>query len=130
VTQVKCQYMRRTVFLIGSMMLVVGFILYQFGLSSELYQTTLLRSWLADLSKPLITRGISLEAITILLEFGGGLLVIFGLIVCFEGAARPNYTTRPARPVEPTRNTSKCRFCGADVQEGSTFCPSCNKSQA
>jgi len=122
--------MRRTVFILGSIMLVVGFILYQFGLSSELHQTTLLRTWLADLSKPLISRGISLDAITILFEFGGGLLVIFGLIVCFAGAARPNHITHPARPAEPTRATSKCRFCGAEVQEGSTFCPSCNKSQS
>jgi hypothetical protein len=122
--------MRRTVFFLGSIMLVVGFILYQFGLSSELHQTTLLRSWLADLSKPLISRGISLDAITILFEFGGGLLVIFGLIVCFAGAARPNQIMHPTRRAEPTRATSKCRFCGAEIQVGSSFCPSCNKSQA
>jgi hypothetical protein len=122
--------MRRRVFLLGSVMLVVGFVLYQFGLSSELHQTTLLRTWLAELSKPLIQRGISLEVMTILFEFGGGLLVIFGLIVCFAGAARSNHVTHLVRAAEPARITSKCRFCGAEIEEGSTFCPSCKKSQA
>jgi len=126
--------MKRSVFLAGSVMLVVGFILYQFGLSYELHQTTLLAKWLAQFVNPLIQRGLSLEGAAIMFQFTGGLLAIFGVIVCFAGVAGPNKTALVSRAVKPAgtgtgSDATNCRFCGARIEEGSSFCSQCNKSQ-
>ena len=115
-------------------MLIVGFILYQFGISSELHQTTLLAKWLNQLAGPLTSWGLSQEALAIILQFTGGLITIFGLIICFAAAARPNqpqFKARPTEPssVQPTKPIVKCRFCDAEIEYGSSFCPNCNKSQ-
>jgi len=126
--------MKRSVFLAGSIMLVVGFILYQFGFSYELHQTTLLARWLAQLANPIIQRGLSLEGAAIILQFTGGLLTIFGIIICFAGVAGHSKASLMSRSVKPVEtgtesDTTNCRFCGARIEEGSSFCSKCNKSQ-
>jgi hypothetical protein len=127
--------MDRSRFLIGTIMLVTGFILYQLGLSSELHPTTLLAQWLAEFAKSAAPWSLSPEVIAVMLQLTGGLLAIFGLIVCFAGVARPNGTRFQSRPMDPartrpTRTVTNCKFCGVEIRPGSSFCPSCKKSQA
>jgi hypothetical protein len=115
-------------------MLVVGFILYQFGFSAELHQVTLLGKWLNEIAGPAASWGLSLEEVAIILQFVGGFLFISGLIVCFAGVARSDKIRFQSRSIEPQKTepkgaTKNCKFCGAEIEEGSTFCPSCNKSQ-
>ena len=121
--------MKRSVFLAGSLMLVIGFISYQFGLSSELHPTTLLGAWLAEFAKLMTSWGLSLEIVAVMLQFVGGLIAIFGLVICFAGAA--SATRIIARPIESQKKESStnCRFCGAEIEAGSSFCPKCTKSQ-
>lgn len=126
--------MRRSIFLVGSAMLVIGFILYQFGFSAELHQATLLGRWLDEVARPATSWGLSPEEVAVILQFIGGLLAVFGLIVCFAGVARLDKIRFQSRSVEPQKTEPKgtvknCRFCGTEIEEGSTFCPSCNKSQ-
>jgi hypothetical protein len=123
--------MKRSIFALGSIMLFFGFILYQLGMSSELHQTTFLARWLGKLAEPLTCRGLSLEIVSIILQFVGGLIAIFGLVICFAGVARSK-TQILTRAMESKRSESKavstCKFCGADIEEGLSFCPKCNKS--
>lgn len=126
--------MRRSIFLVGSLMLVVGFIVYQFGFSSELHQTTLLGRLWAQLGRTAILGRLTLEAVAVILQFAGGLLAIFGLIVCFAAVARPNETRPKSGTIEylttePERASVNCRFCAAQIVDGSSFCPVCKKSQ-
>ncbi len=113
-------------------MLFVGFILYQLGMSSELHQTTFVARWLARLVEPATSRGLSLDIVAVILQFTGGLIAIFGLIICFAGVARSTETQIVTRAIEPARSESEavatCKFCGANIQEGLSFCPKCNKS--
>ncbi len=127
--------MDRSRFLVGAVMLVAGFLLYQVGFSSELHPATLLGHWLAEFAKGAAPWGLSLEFTAVMLQFIGGLLAIFGLIVCFAGVARPNgvpFQSRPVGPakIRPTETVMNCKFCGAEIKLGSSFCPSCKKSQA
>ena len=127
--------MGRLRFLVGSVMLVTGFLLYQVGLSSELHPTTVLGQWLAEFAKSAFPWGSSIEVIAVMLQFIGGLLAIFGLIVCFAAVARSNgarFQSRPMDParIRPTRTVTNCKFCGAEVAQGSLFCSNCSKSQA
>jgi hypothetical protein len=126
--------MRRSIFLVGSAMLVIGFIFYQFGFSAELHQATLLGRWLNEIAGPVASWGLSLDDVAVILQFIGGLLVVFGLVVCFAGVARSDKIQFQSRSIEPERTEPKgavknCKFCGAEIKEGSTFCSSCNKSQ-
>ncbi len=123
--------LKRSVFLAGSLMLVIGFIFYQFGLSSELHPTTLLGAWLAELAKSITMWGLSLEIVAVVLQFAGGIIAIFGLIICFAGVARSGAKNIIAGPIESRKRKqgTDCRFCGAEIEAGSSFCPKCNKSQ-
>jgi hypothetical protein len=116
--------MRKSIFLVGSLILVIGFVLYQLGFSYELHQT-LLGKWMAQFAKPVISWGLSLEVFAVVLEFTGGLLAMFGFVLCFASVARSGGT----RVIEHIRVVTNCRFCGAEIDKDSLFCKSCNKSQ-
>ena len=125
--------MKRSIFLVGALMLVIGFVLHQFGFSSELHQTTLLGTWLAYVARLFAPLGLSIEATAVILQFAGGLLAIFGLLVCFAAVARSSGARFQGVPVaasnKPVRTVANCRFCGAQIEPGSSFCPACKKSQ-
>jgi len=128
------RHMKRGALLVGSLMLVVGFILYQFGLSYELHPTSLLGRWLARFAENEVPWNLSLEVVAVLLQFVGGLLAIFGLIVCFAGVSRSDGAKFQSKPVDllrikASRTVTNCRFCGAEIRQGSPFCPNCNRSQ-
>jgi len=116
-------------------MIFAGFVLHQFGFSSELHQSTLLWTWLTDLGKPVTHYGLSFEVIALVLQFSGGLLILFGLVVCFAGVAGSKTIQFIDRPVEHSREapaaiSANCRFCGAGFKESSSFCSVCGKSQS
>jgi hypothetical protein len=126
--------MRRSIFLAGSLMIIAGFMLYQFGFSSELNQSTLLWTWLTKLAKPVVHYGLSLELIALILQFSGGLLLLFGLVICFAGVASSKMIQFAGGHIEhsrkaPARIISSCRFCGAGFKDSSTFCSACGRSQ-
>ena len=128
------EHMRRSIFLVGCLMIVAGFIFYQFGLSSELHQSTLLWTRLTELAKPVVHYGLSFEVIALILQFSGGLLTLSGLVICFTGVASSKMVQFVDRPVEhlremPAEIVDNCRFCGAGFKESSTFCSVCGRSQ-
>jgi hypothetical protein len=116
-------------------MIFAGFMLHQFGFSSELHQSTLLWTWVVDLARPVTHYGLSFEAIALVLQFSGGLLTLFGLVVCFAGVAGSKTIQFIDSPVEhsretPTATSANCRFCGTEFKESSSFCSGCGKSQS
>ncbi|MCJ7505284.1 hypothetical protein MUP05_02265 [Candidatus Bathyarchaeota archaeon] len=80
--------MRRSTFLIGSLMLVVSFTFHEFGLMSTLHQQNLFGELLAEVAE-MIRWERSLGLLAALFQLFGGILAIFGLIVCFAGVAGP-----------------------------------------
>jgi len=82
--------------------------------------------------------GQSVALFAVLLEFGGGIIAILGLIIAISGVAAPQrmetrYVQAPPQPsVNPTHvliRQSSCKFCGAEIDEDELFCPKCRKAQ-
>jgi len=124
-------FMGRLTFATGTLILIIGFIIYQFGLLITLHQATFTGQLVA-----IFPGGSSLDLIGVALEFGGGILGLIGLVICISNAisTQRKETLREIRELKATLSKMltpkrRCKFCGAEIDEQATFCPVCNRSQ-
>jgi len=123
--------MGRLTFATGTLILIIGFIIYQFGLLITLHQATFTGQLVA-----IFPGGSSLDLIGVALEFGGGILGLIGLVICISNAisTQRKETLREIRELKATLSKMltpkrRCKFCGAEIDEETTFCSVCNRSQ-
>jgi len=82
--------------------------------------------------------GQSVALSAVLLQFGGGIIAILGLIIAISGVAAPQrietrYVQAPsqlsANPTQLSIRQFSCKFCGAEIGQDELFCPKCRKAQ-
>jgi hypothetical protein len=131
--------MGRPRFIAGALGIVVGFFLYQYGLFLTLgnLEASLVGLGLSDLSATLFSLFGSLPLAGAILQLVGGISAIAGLLVCISWIGSQRVmppSTRAQRTAELATkiadSASKCKFCGALMESGMAFCPSCQRSQA
>ena len=131
--------MGRSRFIAGALGIVVGFFVYQYGLFLTLgdLEASLVGLGLSDLSAALLSLFGSAALTGAILQLIGGIIAISGLLVCISwiGSQRvmpPSIRAqRTAELVTQTPDSApKCKFCGALMEYGMAFCPSCQRAQA
>jgi len=116
---------------------MLGFIIYQFGFSLAAFP----KSYPGEIATLIIATVLhdqQPDLSGVLMEFGGGIMAILGLIIAIGGVAtsQKTQTEQVQEPSEPSTmeplwflQRLKCRFCGAEIQEDEIFCNACGKSQ-
>ena len=111
--------------------------MYQFGIS----MIELPRNYLSELANSVLAAlfpGQSVGLFAVLLQFGGGIIAILGLIIAISGVAAPQrietlYVQAPPQPsakvTQPVMQLFNCKFCGAEIEKEEVFCPKCRKAQ-
>ena len=119
-------------FAVGALGIIVGFFAYQYGLFLTLKLSDRLGSWTMAYV-PWIG---SVELLGATLQLVGGVIAIAGLLICMSwiGSQREaEASIRPQRTVELVTqapdSAPRCKFCGAIIESGLTFCPSCQRAQ-
>lgn len=131
--------MGRSRFIVGALGIVVGFFVYQYGLFLTLgdLQASLVGLGLSDLNAALLSLFGSPALTGAILQLIGGIMAIAGLLVCISwigsqkvmpSSIKGQRTAELASEVPET--APKCKFCGAIMEPGMTFCPSCQRAQA
>ncbi len=115
-------------FAIGFIIVIIGFLAYRFGVAINLGKNSIV----ADLVMDYAPKGISLTKMGLILEFGGGIILLLGIVMALAALA----TTRevsyvPVKTAEEKVDieTRRCKYCSAEMAEGIIFCAACGKSQ-
>ena len=139
--------MGRLRFIAGAIGIVVGFFVYQYGLFLALdhAEISLIGLELTSLAEVLVLPfGSSVEA-GATFQIVGAVVAIAGLLTCISWlGSQP--TIVPRSIVAPKKSepdilssfksqlsslgSQKCKFCGAAMELGAVFCPSCQRAQA
>jgi len=123
----------------GALGIVLGFFVYQYGLFLTLgdLEASLVGLGLSGLSTALLSLFGSLVLAGATLQLLGGMIAIAGLLVCISWIGSQSVMAssiraeRTAESVTQAPNSGpKCRFCGALMESGAAFCPSCQRAQA
>jgi hypothetical protein len=131
--------MRRSRFIAGALGIVVGFFVYQYGLFLTLghLEASLVGLGLSDLTAALLSLFGSPALAGAILQLVGGIIAIAGLLVCISwiGSQRVMLPSIKAQrtaelATQIADSSPKCKFCGAPMESGMAFCPSCQRSQA
>jgi hypothetical protein len=126
--------MGRLRLVLGALGIILGFFVYQYGFFLTLKLSDSLASWTMTYV-PWIDSVAILGAV---LQLFGGVIAIAGLLICISWVgSQPGATLSPvvrrsaAEPVAQISDSSpKCKFCGAVMESGAGFCPSCQRAQA
>jgi len=125
--------MGRMRFAVGALGIVLGFFVYQYGFFLTLKLSDSLASWTMTYV-PWIG---SVPVLGAALQLTGGVIAIVGLLICILWIGSQRVTlpsTKPQRTAELVTqvpdSAPKCKFCGAILESGMTFCPSCQRAQA
>ncbi|MEM3004708.1 MAG: hypothetical protein QXK96_05375 [Candidatus Bathyarchaeia archaeon] len=114
---------------VGALLFILGFVTYQVGDSLIPKENRMM----IELFSGLLPKDIPTETFGLLLQFGGGIAAILGLIVCLNSLGRPVVRIQPvaASPLEASAAPEKqrCKFCGGSLEVDSVFCPVCGRSQ-
>jgi hypothetical protein len=121
-------------FVLGALGIILGFFVYQYGFFLTLKLSDSLASWTMTYV-PWIRSVAILGAV---LQLFGGVIAIAGLLICISwvgsqpGATLSTVGRRSAAEsvAQIPDSASKCRFCGAVMESGAVFCPSCQRAQA
>jgi len=99
------------------------------------------RSYLSEVANSFLASlfpGQSTDLFAVFLQFGGGIVAIFGLIIAISGVAAPQGTkaryvqAQPqplAKTAQPFMQQFNCKFCGAEIEKDEVFCPKCRRAQ-
>ena len=125
--------MGKTRFAVGALGIILGFFVYQYGFFLTLRLSDSLASW----TTTYISWTGSVEVLGAALQLTGGAIAILGLLICISWVGsqravlpftRPQGTAESATRVPDS--APRCKFCGAIMESGAAFCPSCKRAQA
>ncbi len=117
---------------LGSILLIIGFLTYQTGISIIRDQNTLATPYINKIISYLtISQNVFYE----LLVYFGGIVVIIGFLISVSTMSTPKVihvekTIKPGSKPTPQKvsDVPSCKFCGASITEDDIFCPECNKA--
>ena len=126
--------MGRLRFVVGALGIILGFFVYQYGF----FLTVKLSDSLASLTMTYVAWIESVVVLGAALQLIGGVTVIVGLLICISWIGSESKATALAvmsrRPAESAKQVidsrPRCKFCGAIMESGAIFCPSCQRAQA
>jgi hypothetical protein len=126
--------MGRLRFVLGALGIILGFFIYQCGFFLTLKLSDSLASWTMTYI-PWIDSVAILGAV---LQLFGGVIAIAGLLICISWVgSQPGATVSPVKRLSAAGSVAeipdsapKCKFCGAVMESGAAFCPSCQRAQA
>ncbi|MEM2963895.1 MAG: hypothetical protein QXE22_00375 [Candidatus Bathyarchaeia archaeon] len=116
----------------GGVLLVVGFLIYQTGVSVVREGNM----WVAKYAaKALSYLSIRPELFNALAVYVGGILAIMGFLLSVSAVTAVSVSGAVSRPglrgeefQEAASEGLKCRFCGEVVDEQDVFCPRCSRA--
>lgn len=127
----------------GSSVLTLGIFLIAFGVLMDIHQTTGLMNYLTSFFGDTSLA----DSIGLIIVLIGAVLTVYGISMSVSGIVeaklereRAYLTSSVATALLPemrkelestlaTKAQRKCKFCGAELQAGVKFCPSCGKAQ-
>ena len=117
---------------VGGLLLVVGFLIYQTGVSVVREGN----AWVAKYAtKALLYLAFRPELFYALAVYVGGILAIVGFLLSISAVSAVSVSVAAARPglqgeefQEEVSEALKCRFCGEIVDEQDVFCPRCSRA--
>lgn len=118
---------------LGGLLLIIGFLIYQTGISITIYQGTVIAEYANMLANYLT---VPQHIFSSLATFIGGIIAIIGFLLSISTLAIPTMPqVREAIPelekkttVEKEPSVPKCKFCGENITEANVFCPNCNRA--
>ena len=115
-------------FVFGFIIVIIGFLAYRFGVAINLTNNSIV----SELVKNNAPSWISLAQMGLILEFGGGIILLLGILIALAALITTKEVHRP--PVKTSQEKvdieiRKCKFCSAELDEGIVFCTVCGKSQ-
>jgi hypothetical protein len=116
----------RKQFIIGFIILVIGFIGYRFGVAINIAQNLLVANLVLNYAPT-----DDLDLLGILLEFGGGIIMLLGVVISVAALSKEKLVVQ--KPGEQTQKkvegeAIRCKFCSGEMGDN-TFCPNCGRSQ-
>ena len=126
--------MGRLRLVVGALEIVVGFFVYECGFFLMLNLSASLTGWVMTI----VPWTASAEILGAALQLAGGVIAIMGLLICISWVG--SQSKAMAQSIKPQRmaglpspvpdSAPGCKFCGAVLESGTTFCPSCQRAQA
>ena len=115
-------------FVFGFIIVIIGFLAYRFGVAINLTNNSIV----SELVKNNAPSWISLAQMGLILEFGGGIILLLGILIVLAALITTKEVHRP--PVKTSQEKvdieiRKCKFCSTELDEGIVFCTVCGKSQ-
>lgn len=119
---------KKTQFAFGFIIVVIGFLAYRFGVAINLTNNSIV----TELVKNYVPQWISLAQTGLILEFGGGIILLLGILIALAALITTKKVHHP--PVKTSKEKvdveiKRCKFCSAEIGEGIVFCTACGKSQ-
>jgi hypothetical protein len=119
---------KKTQFVFGFIIIVIGFLAYRFGVAINLTNNSIV----SELVKNYAPSWISLAQMGLILEFGGGIILLLGILIALAALITTKEVHYP--PVKTSQEKvdieiRRCKFCSAELDEGIVFCTVCGKSQ-
>ncbi|MBS7651395.1 MAG: hypothetical protein QXN62_08285 [Candidatus Bathyarchaeia archaeon] len=128
---------------LGSTLLMLGFIIYQLGITMLIAPGSHLSDLVKKFIIPLLSNQTP-EMITVTLQYGGGIIAVIGLITAIKGMSsngeiralkssihRLESTIQNLQTSQHKTQTSQsnCKFCGENISANDSFCPRCGRAQ-
>jgi hypothetical protein len=118
---------------LGGLLLIIGFLIYQTGISITIYQGTVIAEYANMLTNYLT---VPQHIFSSLATFIGGIIAIIGFLLSISTLATPPMPQvieaipelEKKTTVEKEPSVPKCKFCGENIAETTVFCPNCNRA--
>lgn len=118
---------------LGGLLLIIGFLIYQTGISIIIYQGTVIAEYANMLTNYLT---VPQHIFSSLATFIGGIIAIIGFLLSISTLATPPMPQvieaipelEKKTTVEKEPSVPKCKFCGENITETTVFCPNCNRA--
>ncbi|WP_455367687.1 hypothetical protein [[Eubacterium] cellulosolvens] len=119
--------------LTGGIILLIGFLIYQTGVSIILESNPYALNFLNNVTS-LLRINLGNNLMVMLIEYVGGIIAIIGFLICVSSLTSKEIV-RVTQTVEktteemaPSETMPKCKFCGAYIDEEDVFCAKCNRA--
>lgn len=128
--------------LIGGIILIIGFLMYQTGASIALEQIPYTLNFLRPITT-ILRLNLKTDKAILFVEYVGGIIAIAGFLICVSSLASKDVAPIPITSEGKEEGllsegllggffspepTLKCKYCGAYIEKGDVFCERCNRA--
>lgn len=128
---------------IGGILLIIGFLMFQTGISIALEQIPYTLDFLKRFTE-ILQLNLKTPTVILLFEYVGGTIAIIGFLICVSGLTSKEPVPLPSTSLEKggglleegllggslftSEPTLKCKYCGAEIDQGAVFCQKCHRA--